>query len=80
MEKVEQKDRRAPGMDDFLDLVCSLGVTLRVYKTNGKWEWTSLLGGGGGVKMILLQKLTDHFENILPEDNVDKTRQLWHCK
>ena len=46
----------------FLVVVRSLGVSLRVYKTNDKWEWTSLLGEE---KKILLRKLPDHFEKIL---------------
>ena len=52
----------------------SLGVSLKVYKVNEKWEWTSLLGGQ---KKILLRKLPDVFEKILPAERVEKTRQLW---
>ena len=55
-------------------MVRSLVISLRVYKTNDKWDWTSLLGGE---KKILLQKLPDHFEKILAADKVDKTRKLW---
>lgn len=52
----------------------TLKVSLRVYKTNNKWEWTSLLGEE---KKILLRKLPDHFEKILLPAKVNKTRQLW---
>ena len=52
----------------------SLGVSLKVYKVNEKWEWTSLLGGE---KKILLRKLPDVFEKILPAQRVEKTKQLW---
>ena len=41
---------------------------------NDKWEWTSLLGGE---KRVLLRKLPDHFEKILPAEKVEKTRKLW---
>ena len=61
-------------LDAFLVVVHSLGVSLRVYKTNDKWEWTSLREGE---KKILLQKLPDHFEKILLPAKVNKTRQLW---
>lgn len=52
----------------------TLKVSLRVYKTNNKWEWTSLLGEE---KKILLRKLPGHFEKILLPAKVNKTRQLW---
>ena len=58
----------------FLGVVRSLGVSLRVYKVNDKWEWTSLLGGE---KKILLRKLPDYFDQILPAERVKKTRKLW---
>ena len=61
-------------LDALLVVVHSLGVSLRVYKTNDKWEWDSL---GEGEKKILLQKLPDHFEKILLPAKVNKTRQLW---
>lgn len=61
-------------LDAFLVVVHSLGVSLGVYKTNNKWEWTSLLGEE---KKILLRKLPDHFEKILLPAKVNKTRQLW---
>ena len=42
----------------FLSTVWSLGVSFNVYKVGDKIEWTSLLGGGGGVeKRLPLQKL-----------------------
>lgn len=58
----------------FLDVVRSLGVSLRVYKVNDKWEWKSPLGGE---KKILLRKFPDYFDQILPAERVEKTRQLW---
>ena len=61
-------------LDAFLKVVRSPGVSLPVYKVNAKWEWTSLLGGE---KKILLRKLPSMFEQILPPNKVEKTRQLW---
>ncbi|PFX16151.1 hypothetical protein AWC38_SpisGene19579 [Stylophora pistillata] len=62
-------------LDALLKAFCSLGVSLSVYKvTDGKWEWTSLLGRE---KKILLRKLPSLFEQILPPSKVENTRQLW---
>ncbi|KAJ7371102.1 hypothetical protein OS493_027790 [Desmophyllum pertusum] len=72
----DQQNQKAKDnhLQAFLEAVRSLGVSLRVYKVNEKWEWTSLLGGD---KKILLRKLPDLFEKILPAHRVEKTRQLW---
>lgn len=52
----------------------SLGVSLRVYIKDGKWDWTSLLGGE---KKVLLDKLPHLFEKFLPPSKIQQTRSLW---
>lgn len=41
----------------LLSTVWSLGVSFNVYKVGDKIEWTSLLGGGGGVEKRLQSKV-----------------------
>ena len=62
-------------IQDFLSVVRSLGVSLRIYQVADKWEWTSLLGGE---KKLLLRKLPDHFHKIIPAEKVETTKSLWN--
>jgi len=62
-----------------MDAVRSCGVSLKVWKKDDKWDWTSLLGGDLGKKR-LLQKLPAKFGQFLPQQSVNKVTMLWNVR
>lgn len=72
--KNQQSDKH---LQDFMEAVRSCGVSLKVWKKDEKWEWTSLLGGE---KKRLLQKLPAKFGQFLPQENIHKVTMLWKVR
>lgn len=64
-------------LDTLLDTARSLGVSLNVWKSaeTKKYEWTSLLGRE---KRILLKKLPEKFDKILPPERAPTIQKLWN--
>ena len=45
-----------------------------MWKRNGKYDWTSLIGGE---KKKLLKELPEKFDRCLLQNNVEATKSIW---
>jgi len=58
----------------MIECMQACGVSLKLWQSKSKWEWTSLMGTD---KKKLLQKLPSKFIFFLREDEVEVTKKLW---
>jgi len=63
-----------------MDAVRFCGVSLKVWKKDDNWDWTSLLGGGGGGEKATAPKVTSKIWTISSPAKCEQSYHALKCK